>query len=138
MKFLILFISLVSFFSCNNSENKESNIDKDNSISVSFETGQNNLSEGIIVAYTNDTDSLWLNEGWIKTIKNKMKNLSSTYSTVLLFNNEVNMPNVATIGMNYSSDYDKNMVCGYWVYPNGSEKFCYGGIKSDGNFKKCE
>ena len=105
---------------------------------VSFELGQKNINEGIIVAYTNDADILWLNEEWIKAIKNKMKNLSSDYSTVLLFNREINMPNVSTEGMNYSIDYDKNMVCGYWIYPNGNKKFCYGGVESNGSFKKCE
>ena len=104
-------------------------------MSVSFELGQKNLSEGIIVAYTNDADSLWLNQEWVDAIKSKMENLSSTYSTVLLFNDEKNMPDVATTGMNYSLDHDKYMVCGYWIYPNGSRKFCYGGSKSDGNFR---
>jgi len=45
------------------------------------------------------------------------------------------MPNVATIGMNYSLNFDKYMVCGYWISPNGNKKFCYGGVKIDGNFE---
>ena len=48
------------------------------------------------------------------------------------------MPNVSTKGMNYSSNYDRYMVCGYWKYPNGNRKFCYGGIKNNGSFKKCK
>jgi len=64
--------------------NDSANID--NPMAVSFELGQTNMNAGIIVAYTNDVDSLWLNEELVKAVKSKMENLSSTYSTVLLFN----------------------------------------------------
>jgi hypothetical protein len=140
MKNLFLIMLVTLFLCCTNSENKKNNnsTKMDNYISVSFELGQKNLNEGIIVAYTNDADSLWLKEKWVIAIKSKMENLSPTYSTVLLFNKKENMPNVASTGINYSLDYDKNMVCGYWIYPNGNKKFCFGGVKSDGNFKKCE
>jgi len=140
LKNLSFILLITLFFSCSNSKTqKHENLTaKDNSVPVSFELGQKNLSAGIIVAYTNDPDSLWLKQNWIAAIKNKMKNLSSSYTTVLLFSKAANMPKVATTGMNYSSDYDKNMVCGYWTYPNGNKKFCFGGVKSDGNFRKCE
>lgn len=141
MKNLLLILSVILFFSCTNSgkENQESvTMPPWPGGKVSFISGQGNRSEGIIVAYTEHADSLWLDKEWVKAIKSEMKKLSSTYSTVLLFSGEKNMPNVAVKGMNYSSDYDKYMVCGYWIYPNGNKKFCYGGVKSDGNFKKCE
>ena len=48
------------------------------------------------------------------------------------------MPNVATEGMSYSTDFDQYSVCGYWVFPNGNKKFCYGGVQSDGNYKVCK
>jgi len=139
MKKLLLILSVIIFFSCTDSGNKKSNNSSKTTklMSVSFVAGQRNDDAGILVAYTNDAGNLWLNTEWVKAIKSRMKILSS-YSTILLFNNEKNMPNVATEGMNYSSDYDKYMVCGYWIYPNGSRKFCYGGVKEDGNFRKCE
>lgn len=140
MKKFLLILSTVVFFGCTNSGNKENSntANEEKLMSVSFEIGQKNIGAGVIVAYTNDADSLWLNEEWVKSIKSKMIKLSSSYSTVLLFNGEKNMPNVATKGMDYSLEYDKYMVCGYWIYPNGTKKFCFGGSKSDGNFKKCE
>lgn len=140
MKNLLLILLLTLFFSCTNSENNKNDntVKGDKFQSVSFVLGQKNISEGIVVAFTNDIDSLWLKKEWTTSIKNKMKNLSSTYSTVLLFNKEENIPKVAVTGMDYSLDYDKNMVCGYWIYPSGTKQFCFGGIKDDGNFKKCE
>ncbi len=104
---------------------------------VSFKKGSLNRSAGIYVAYTNDANNLWMNEDWVKSIKSKMEDLSSSYSTILLFNSREHIPNVAANGMDYSTDFDKYMVCGYWVYPTGNKKFCYGGIKSDGNFREC-
>ena len=104
---------------------------------VSFEEVSKNKEKGIFAAYTNDADSLWMNEDWVKSIKSEMEDLSSSYSTILLFNSKENTPEVAVTGMDYSDDYDKYMVCGYWIYPTGNKKFCSGGIKSDGNFKKC-
>ncbi len=140
MKNLFLILVATLFIGCNNLEKnkKTDSINTDYLMPVSFELGPSNKREKIIVAYTNDSDSLWLKYKWVTAIKIKMMNLSSNYSTILLFNKKENMPNVALKGMNYSSKYDKYMVCGYWVYPNGNKKFCYGGIKSDGNFKKCE
>ena len=126
-----LFPILVILLGCN-IENKE------NTDPISFEISQKNESEKIIAAYTDDPDSLWTNEEWVESLKNEMKNLSSNYSTILLFDSENNIPDVATQGMNYSSDYDVYMVGGYWVYPNGNVQFCYGGRDKDGNFKKCE
>jgi len=134
MRNVFIVILLALFFGCTGTNKKKA----DNSMSVSFELGQKNINKGVIVAYTNDPDSLWLNPDWIATVKNKMEGLSSTYSTVLLFNGKENMPNVASTGMDFSADYDKYMVCGYWIFPNGNKKFCYGGNKSDGNFKICE
>jgi hypothetical protein len=48
------------------------------------------------------------------------------------------MPDVGIRGMEYDSKYDQSMVCGYWRYPNGNTKFCYGGVDQDGNFKFCK
>ena len=130
----LLFIFLL--FLLNNCTNKN-NSDTINLMNVSFEKSSTNKSAGIYVAYTNDADSLWINKEWVKSIKNKMVTLSSSYSIILLFNSKENTPDVAIIGMNYPTDYDKYMVCGYWKYPSGKKKFCYGGVKSDGNFKIC-
>jgi hypothetical protein len=133
-KVILLLIIVTALNSCtNNDSGKETK----NLMNVSFEKGSLNKSAGIYAAYTNDPDSLWMNKEWVKSIKAKMKNLSSTYSTILLFNSKNNTPNVAVEGMNYSTDYDKYMVCGYWISSSGQNKFCYGGIKDDGNFKKC-
>jgi len=134
-KIYLLLIIVTALSSCVN--NDKSSKETENLMNVSFEQGSLNKSDGIYAAYTNDADSLWLNKEWVKSIEAKMKNLSSTYSTILLFNSKNNTPNVAAKGMNYSTDFDKYMVCGYWIYPTGETKFCYGGVKSDGNFEKC-
>ena len=132
--YLLLFI-ITALYSCvnNNKNSKETKY----LMKVSFEKGSSNSREGIYVAYTNDDEGLWVNDEWVKSIKAKMKNLSSSYSTVLLFYGEDNTPNVASKGMNYSANFDKHMVCGYWQYPSGKTKFCYGGVKGDGNFRNC-
>ncbi len=147
-KVYLLLIIVVAFSSCVNNErnskktesivnNEEISKETENQMNVSFEKGSLNKSNGIYAAYTNDADTLWMNEEWVKSIETKMINLSSSYSTILLFNSKSNTPNVAIKGMNYSTDFDKYMVCGYWVYTNGKTKFCYGGVKSDGNFRIC-
>jgi len=134
-KIYLLLIIVTTLNSCVN--NDKSSKKAETLMNVSFEKGSLNKSAGIYAAYTNDADSLWMNKEWVKSIKTQMKNLSSSYSTILLFNSKNNTPNVAIKGMNYSIDFDKYMVCGYWLYPSGKRKFCYGGVKSDGNFKKC-
>ena len=144
-KIYILLIVLGAFSSCinnnKNSKGTENNVESskktESPMNVSFEKGSSNKSDGIYVAYTNDPDTLWLNYEWSNSIKTKMENLSSSYSIILLFDSKKHTPNVAVKGMNYSSKYDKYMVCGYWVYPNWETKFCYGGVKSDGNFRIC-
>jgi len=140
MKKSLFIISTIWFISCADSGIKKENnlVIPSKLMTVSFVEGQRNNNAGIIVAFTSDADSLWLKEEWVKSIKSKMKNLSSTYSTVLLYDDEKNMPNVSTKGMDYSLDYDRYMVCGYWKSLNGNEKFCYGGVKSDNNFKNCQ
>ena len=60
------------------------------------------------------------------------------YKTVLLFSGKNNTPNVLGDGLNYKSSYDQYLVCGYWKYPNGKSRYCYGGVNEDGNFIKCE
>jgi len=106
--------------------------------SVSFVQGTtNNDNRGIALAYTEDSDSLWNNSKWHKTIKIEIKNLAQKYSTVLLFDSKKNMPNVSQSGIQYPSWYDEHLVCGYWIYSNGDYKFCWGGVSSDGNFKNC-
>lgn len=135
MKKLLFILVVIVLNSC--LDNNKNSTDTVNLMNVSFEEGSINKEEGIYVAYTNDADSLWMDKEWVKSIKIKMKDLSSSYSTVLLFNSKENTPKVAVKGMNYSTNYDKYMVCGYWIYPTGKKKFCYGGVKSDGNFKKC-
>lgn len=98
------------------------------------------VSSSVVVFYTDDNDSLYLNKEWVRAIKEKMKNMSADYANVLLFDSKEHAPNVAASGMQYPEKYDKYMVCGYWKSPNGSTKFCYGGTKPDGsnNFKVCE
>lgn len=91
----------------------------------------------ILVAYTNDHDSLWSNIEWVDEVKGIMKNLSNDHNIVLLFDSKDHTPNVTRVGMNYSLNYDQWMVSAYWKYPNGSMKFCYGGVKEDNNFKHC-
>jgi hypothetical protein len=135
-KIFLLLIVVNALNGCVNND-RSSKVTEDQ-MKVSFEQGSLNKSNGIYAAYTNDADSLWMNEEWVKSVKNQMKNLSSSYSTILLFNNKNNTPNVAAKGMNYSTDFDKYLVCGYWLYPSGKQKFCYGGVKSDGNFEKCD
>ncbi len=91
----------------------------------------------ILIAYTNDHDSLWSKIEWVGEVKGIMKDLSNNHNMILLFDSKEHTPNVARDGMNYSVHYDKWMVCGYWIYPNGSKKFCYGGVKPDNNFNYC-
>ena len=107
-------------------------------MTVSFEIGSHNMNDGITVSYTNDADSLWSNPEWVWVIKEKMTKRLSQSSTVLLFDSKENAPNVQGYGMSYPERYDQHLVCGLWVYPNGSSKFCYGGMKVDGNFRSCD
>lgn len=95
-------------------------------------------SSSVAVFYTDDNDSLYLNKEWVRAIKAKMKNMSSDYVNVLLFNSKKNTPDVSKSGMQFPGKYDKYLVCGYWNFPNENSKFCYGGSKPDGNFKVCE
>jgi len=60
---------------------------------------------------------------------------------VILFNSEKNTPditNLRQIGKIYAQDYDKDIICKSWKYTTGVKKFCYGGIKEDGDFVFCE
>ena len=144
MKYLMILI-IPFLFSCSKNEKStqitsvhppKTEIAKKD-IPVSFELGSQNSNAGLIVFYTTDSDSLWLNSDWVDKIKNKMEARSNQYSTVLLFNSKNNTPNVISKGLDYPMKYDRYMVCGYWKYPNGNTQFCYGGMKSDGNFKVC-
>ena len=103
--YLLLFIITTLYGCVNNNKNSKGT---KNLMKVSFEKGSSNSREGIYVAYTNDEEGLWVNDEWVKSIKAKMKNLSSSYSTVLLFYGEDNTPNVASKGMNYSAN-------GLWI-----------------------
>ena len=103
-------------------------------IKVSF--NKLHQSGNLIVCYTEDSESLWMNKEWTKKIKQKMSKLKSGDLNVLLFNSKKNTPNVNKLGFDYPQSYDKHMVCGFWRF--NYEKFCYGGIDSSGNFLKCE
>ena len=136
----ILSILLVSglLFGCGgentNTENQNKVEIKKDKIEVSF----NKLyqSGNIIVCYTNDTDSLWLEEEWYNEVKRKMSTLKGGNLCVLLFDSKENTPNINILGFDYPTYFDKYMVCGYWRF--NYEKFCYGGMKEDGNFNKCD
>lgn len=97
-------------------------------------------SSSVAVFYTEDNDSLYLNKEWVRAIREKMKNMSGSYPTVLLFDSKKHTPDVSKSGMKFPDRYDKYMVCGYWKHPNGNTGFCYGGTKKDGsnNFEVCE
>jgi Na+-transporting methylmalonyl-CoA/oxaloacetate decarboxylase gamma subunit len=100
---------------------------------VSFNKVQQNGD--LIVCYTGDSEDLWSNNEWKNEVKKKMKELNG--NTILLFNSYDNTPNIKQYGYGFPTMYDKYMVSGYWIYPNGNTKFCYGGVKDDGNFVKC-
>ncbi len=125
----ICLIILLIFYSC------DSEIKNNQPSLVNFNISSK--TNEILVAFTNDHDSLWSKVEWVDEVKGIMKDLSNDHNTVLLFDSKEHTPNVAGEGMNYSLDYDKWSVCGYWRYPNGSKKFCYGGVKQDNNFKHC-
>ena len=125
----ILFILLV-FCSC------EKEVGVKQSGMVNFEVSSK--TSNLLVAYTNDQDSLWSKVDWVNEVKAIMMDLSKDFDTILLFDSKYHTPNVEREGMSYSIDYDKWMVCGYWIYLNGSRNFCYGGMKEDGNFQYCE
>lgn len=140
-KNLVLLVIASALSSCVNNDKRQNDTSgqvTEKLMYVSFELGSLNKRDGLYAAYTNDADSLWSDVEWVKAIENKMEGLSSSYTTILLFNSKENTPNVASKGLSYSSDFDKYMVCGYWLYPTGNSKFCYGGVESDGNFKKCK
>lgn len=128
---IIILLTVVFIYSCEN----KNEVKKSSSIKVDFNI--ESKAQGILVAYTNDKDSLWSKAEWLAEIKKIMKSASEFYNTVLLFDSKLHTPNVADEGINYSLDYDKWMVCGYWKFPKGIKKFCYGGQKEDGNFKHC-
>jgi hypothetical protein len=131
---LSLFLILIALTSCNTkSDSTTSNVG-----GVSLIEHSKNSSDGILVAYTSDSDSLWMDVTWINGIQKKMIKLSSSYSTILLFDSRDHTPDVSSIGMGYHESYDKYMICGYWIYPNGSKKFCYGGMDENGNWNKCK
>ena len=122
-----------------NDRNSAANIEKrKNEIIVSLEDGYSNTRKRVYAAYTNDPDSMWDNEKWKSSIKKKILKKANRYSTILIFDSKENTPNVTKKGMNYPKKYDRYMVCGYWSYPTGLKKFCYGGVKPDGFFEKCE
>lgn len=130
MKILCLIISLILFLGCTKSEEKL--------MSVSFEIVHSNETDGIIVAYTNDPESLWTNEEWSIAIEAKMKDLSTSYSNVLLFDDVSHVPNVAVEGVHFSGPlYDKYTICGYWLFADGKKTFCYGGYDSEGTWRLC-
>lgn len=124
-----LLFTFLFFYSCENKNLKQSSL-------VNFTVASK--TSNVIVAYTNDNKSLWTNSEWVNEVKMIMKDLSKNYDTVLLFDSKEHTPNVAIEGMNFSLDFDQWMVCGYWKYPNGTEQFCYGGERGDGNFKYCD
>ena len=136
----LLFVLVISgfMFGCNSENNKESDredeVEVKNEMEVSFEILHR--QGNIIVGYTNDHDSLWINPEWYIAMKVKMKTQKNGDVTVLLFNSKENTPNITKLGFDYPSSFDKHMVCGYWKF--NYEKFCYGGIKEDGNFEVCE
>jgi hypothetical protein len=136
MKLALPIILLILISGCKNIKAPSS--DAGESITVSFINGTSNSSSGIAVAYTEDSDSLWMDVRWVNFVKLKMRKLALSYPTVILFDGEDNMPDVGIYGIEYDSKYDQHMVCGYWKYSNGNTKFCYGGVKADGNFNVCK
>ena len=133
----LLSILLVSVFliSCG-SDSSNTTSKKKKEITVSF----NKLyqSGNSIVCYTNDSDSLWMNDEWKRKIKRKMSKLKSGVVTVLLFNSKENTPNLNKYDFfDYPTSFDKHMVCGYWRYTDGNIKFCYG-VDEDGFWINCE
>lgn len=94
----------------------------------------------IVVFYTEDNDSLYLNKEWVRAIKAKMKNMSSAYSTVLLFDSKKHTPDVSKYGIQFPDRFENYMVCGMWNSVRGGTSFCYGGKKPDksNSFKFCE
>ncbi len=92
---------------------------------------------GVAAAYTDDPDSLWLKKEWVDRVKARMERLSHKYDTVLLFDAKDHTPDVARFGMEYPQHYDRWMVAGFWKYPTGAAKFCYGGSDPNGNLRHC-
>jgi hypothetical protein len=146
---LVLFLSVVFLASCSNPVKKKETQNKVSPVKlrkvppvkfrkISFKLVSYNTDAGIVVAYTKDTKSLWLDKDWVASVRVKMIELSIDYKTILLFSSKKHTPDVAATGMNYSTKYDQYMVSGYWIFPNGNSRFCYGGTKSDGNFRVCE
>lgn len=134
MKNLIILLTLSSliFIGCNYNQPKTEQKTK---MVVSF----NKLytSGKVLVAYTEDTNTLWINEEWANSIKSKMR-INREYNIVLLFDSYVHTPLIKEYDvLDWPEEYDKWMVAGYWRYPKSS-KFCYGGKDQKGNFKFCQ
>ena len=135
IKNIILGVLIIVFTGCGETKKEGSSSDFKSEMETSFEVLYKYKKN--LVAYTNDNDSLWNNKLWAKEIKHKMAKLSKNYSIILMFNKKENTPNIEELGMDYSIDFDKHMVCGYWIFPKG-QKFCYGGKKKNGNWGNCE
>jgi len=126
-------LCVVICFGCNNQPSTQDKSVEKKRMGVSF----NKLytSGKLMVAYTDDSDSLWTNEEWANAIKSKMR-INAEYSDILLFYGIEHTPDVSKFGWDYPEEYDKWMVAGYWRM--NYTKFCYGGLKEDGNFKICK
>jgi len=125
---------LVALVSCNNpnKDKPQENIQ----MNVSFNILFSNLDGyKVYAAYTDDPDTLWENEEWANAIKSKMRRIGE-FDAVLLFDRIDHTPDVSKYKMEYPDEFDKWLIGGYWKYPKYS-KYCWGGIKGDGNFKHC-
>ena len=94
-----------------------------------------NYSASIIIGSLSATN--WDDDDWVKNLKKQLMIKSFMFNTVLIFDKSENTPNVSAKGMDYSFSYDKYMIAGYWVFPSGIKKFCWGGVDSGNNFKHC-
>ena len=94
-----------------------------------------NYSASIKVGYL--TNPKWSDTNWVANLKNELRNKSYSFNTILVFNKLINTPDVSRKGMDYSLSYDKHMIAGYWEFPSGVKKFCWGGVDSGNNFKHC-
>jgi hypothetical protein len=91
---------------------------------------------GIVVAYTNDPDSLWSNEVWLGAILKKMQVASVGYSNIILFDSREHTPNVSEVGLDYSEAFEQWRIALLFKFPTKS-RFCYTVPGSDGNLGNC-
>jgi len=118
---------------CNSGKVEMEIIDTANDFSIIYRYRVDDFAVG----FTNEGEEKWQDQEWLDRMY-KTLNAQTKFNVVILFNNHDHTPNLNIYCLDYPSQFNRNLVLGYWRFPDGKNKFCWGGPKVDGTFYHCD